>query len=253
MMGMNKQQYLSLIEDTLTHIQQLQTKQKKKEPLQVELPPPPKPQTPTPTFAPKAPTPPKPLTPPPSPVPTEKTEETPFLNLQPLPPPQESANLSTRKVLKEIDPDLFLHENIPSDHKAKRIKEAWKAKRDTPAIPILFQGQKYRSFMVQLAKAIDILYGSCRIVEVEPQKKWDLFLESENLKLIIAPDALIFETKTLLPFYQENPQQKSRKLGKIPLLLLPDLSLYFKDPYLKRALWNVIKTALKKAAPCPVN
>ena len=94
--------------------------------------------------------------------------------------------------------------------------------------------------MQNIAKAIDLCFGTCRLIEIEDGKKWDLFLQSPQLKLIIAPDHLIFETKELLPFYRENPQEKSRHLGEIPLLLLPDLSLYFKDPYLKRSLWNVI-------------
>lgn len=142
--------------------------------------------------------------------------------------------------MKELDPELFLHEKIPSDFKAKRIKEAWKEQRVAPAIPILFQGTQYRRFVQNIAKAIDLTFGSCRIMEIEKGKKWDLFLKSPQLKLIIAPDTLIFGNKEILPFYQETPQQKSRKLGEVPLLLLPDLSLYYKDPYLKRALWNVL-------------
>lgn len=239
MVVMSQKEYLALIEDTLSYVRQLQPKIEKRE-TEVELPPLPKLTKPLPK--PEA----KPIphvAQPPPPLKKQEQKDT-FFELEPPPIPREESNLTVRKILKEIDPDLYLHESVPNDHKAKRIKEAWKEKRDTPRIPILFQGQKYRSFVAKIAKAIDILYGSCRIVEIEPTKKWDLFLESENLKLIIAPDSMIFGTKELLPFYQENPQQKSRKLGKVPLLLLPDLSLYFKDPYLKRALWNVIKSAL---------
>ncbi|MEM8727486.1 MAG: hypothetical protein AAGE99_02065 [Chlamydiota bacterium] len=145
-----------------------------------------------------------------------------------------------QKVFKEIAPDLHFHTKIPADCKAKRIKEAWKEKRSTPAVPILFQGMRFRGFVQKIAKAVDTVYGSSQPVEITPQKKWDLFLESKNLRLIIAPDRLIFDNKTLLSFYQETPQQKKRTLGKIPLLLLPDLSLYYQDPYLKRSLWNMI-------------
>ena len=239
MVVMSQKEYLALIEDTLSYVRQLQPKIEKRE-IKVELPPPPK--LTKPPLEPKA----KPIPyvdQPPSPL-KKKEQKDLFFELEPTPAPRAEANLTVRKILKEVDPELYLHESVPSDHKAKRIKEAWKEKRDTPAIPILFQGQKHRSFIANIAKTIDVLYGSCRILEIEPTKKWDLFLESENLKLIIAPDSMIFGTKEILPFYQENPQQNSRKLGKVPLLLLPDLSLYFKDPYLKRALWNVIKSAL---------
>lgn len=236
--NMNNSEYHSLINDSLAYIKGLL-------PTKGNIP---KVHLPTAPTKPKPkiesrPLPPKPVieTPLP-PVPDQEKEEPgkTFIELE-IPkssPPQ--PNEETRKILKEIAPDLYYHESIPSDYKAKRIKEAWKEKRSTPAIPILFQGMQFRSFVQRIAKAIDTVYGSCRLVEITPQKKWDLFLESENLKLIIAPDTLIFGNKELLPFYQETPQQKKRTLGTIPLLLLPDLSLYYKDPYLKRSLWNVI-------------
>ncbi len=44
----------------------------------------------------------------------------------------------------------------------------------------------------------------------------------------------------MLENYQEIPQKKERTLGGKPLLLLPDPSLYLKDPLLKRSLWAVL-------------
>jgi hypothetical protein len=41
-------------------------------------------------------------------------------------------------------------------------------------------------------------------------------------------------------FYKETPAQGTRTLGNIPLFLLPDLSLYLKDPLLKRSLWKAL-------------
>ncbi|QVL58274.1 MAG: hypothetical protein KFB93_04115 [Simkaniaceae bacterium] len=233
---MNNSEYNSLLNDTLTYIKGLLPP--KEESTKLELPPLPLKPKLKPQVQAKPP-PVKPIAPPPSPKPKALNAKV-FIELElpkaTAPEPTEGI----RKILKEIDPDLYIHESIPSDYKAKRIKEAWKEKRSTPAIPILFQGTQYRSFIMRIAKAIDTVYGSCRLVDMTPRKKWDLFLESENLKLIIAPDAFVFGSKELLPFYQETPQQKTRKLGNIPLLLLPDLSLYYKDPYLKRSLWNVI-------------
>ena len=234
---MNQSAYLALIEDTLSYIKELQPKSLKSEET-VELPPLPEPKK---IVTPKVIAKPLPTRAPLPPAPKKVDKSGAFSSLEIPPAPREDSHLGIQKVLKEIDPNLYLHKSAPSDHRAKRIKEAWREKRGTPDIPILFQGNMYRSFVTKIAKAIDTLYGSCRLVEIEKRKKWDLFLESENLKLIIAPDSLIFGTKELLPFYQE----KSRKLGNIPLLLLPDLSLYFKDPYLKRALWNVIKSSLQ--------
>ncbi|MCB1107833.1 MAG: hypothetical protein KDK76_07040 [Chlamydiia bacterium] len=234
---MDQEAYHQLIDDTLTYLRSLQPKPlKEKEEIKIDLPPPPSPPKVKTSPPPKA-----------EPLPQKEEKERPqkiFIELTPPPiPPLEPRN-EMKKLLKELAPDLYLHETIPSDAKAKRIKDAWKEKREVPDIPILVQGNEYRSFMANLAKAIDTVYGSARIIEVTQDKKWDLFLESKNLKLIIAPDSVIFGSKYLLPFYQENPQQKTRKLGNVPLLLLPDLSLYFKDSYLKRALWNVIQNSL---------
>lgn len=173
--------------------------------------------------------------------------------LSPLTLEKPSLNLSIseekwRKLFKTALRDIYLHERVPSDQKAQRLKEAWKEKHNTPEVPILIQGSFYKTFLQNLAKAIETEFFPCRLVEIdhlEKEKKWDLFLKSPQLKLIIAPDQLIFGNKELLPFYKEHPQQGVRFLGNTPLLLIPDLSLYFKDPYLKRSLWNVICQALK--------
>lgn len=233
---MNDSEYNSLIDDTLTYIKGLLPPNEEK--VKIEFPPPPPKSNLKPQVQAKT-SPPEPTMAPSSPETKAQNTKT-FIELEHQKNPPSEPTEGIRKILKEIDPDLYIHESVPSDYKAKRIKEAWKEKRSTPAIPILFQEAPYRSFVTRIAKAIDTVYGSCHLVEMTPNKKWDLFLESENLKLIIAPDTLIFGSKELLPFYQETPQQKIRKLGNIPLLLLPDLSLYYKDPYLKRSLWNVI-------------
>lgn len=235
---MNTNAYQSLIEDTLTYLKGLLPQGMEAPPKKQKL------EAVSQTSFKKKLLPPRKNVPVASktPPPVEKPQEepTPSFKLEiPKTPPQESQE-SLRRILQEIHPDLFLHKTPPNDIQAQRIKNAWKEKRDTPMIPILFQGASYRPFVRNIAKAIDTCFGTCRLVEIETGKKWDLFLESPQLKLIIAPDHLIFESKELLPFYRENPQEKSRHLGNIPLLLLPDLSLYFKDAYLKRSLWNVI-------------
>lgn len=236
MEDMKTDDYLSLINDTLTYIHDLLPPKEETVP-KVTLPPPPKPKPKAPPPAAK----PEPVMAPPPPPPAVEVKPKKGLFEVEMPKaPAPEPTEGVRKILKEIAPELYLHEQPLSDYKAKRIKEAWKEKRGTPAIPILFQGIQYRKFVERIAKAIDTVYGSCRLVEITAGKKWDDFLESEGLKLIIAPDLFIFGNKEILPFYQETPQQKVRKLGNIPLLLLPDLSLYYKDPYLKRSLWNVI-------------
>ena len=58
-----------------------------------------------------------------------------FIELEPPKSAPPHFSEETRKILKEMAPDLYYHENVPSDSRAKRIKEAWKEKRSTPAIP----------------------------------------------------------------------------------------------------------------------
>ena len=180
--------------------------------------------------------------------PKQKETKDSFITLD-VPVPQPPLGYNTLlPLLKKVEPDLFLHEKIPSDHKAKRIKEAWKIKEGTPDIPILTHGGQNLPFLTNLAKAIETRFSSSRVIDVkqiEQEKKWDLFLSSPQLRLIIAPDATLWDSKEILTFYKENPQKGVRHLGKVPLLLLPDLSLYYKDPYLKRSLWNVICQMLK--------
>lgn len=224
-----KTSYLKLIDDTLAYIQAL-------------LPPTEtKPLPPAPKLKPKP-----QVAPPPTPQkkPEPKKESRKELELHPPTRPTQESLSPIRGLLKTLAPDLYLHDTPPSDEKAKRIKFAWKEKAETPEIPIFFQGNAYRPFLENLAKAISLTFAPCRLIELQA-KKWDLFLESPQLKLILCPDHLLFSSKDLLPFYRENPGQKTRFLGNIPLLLLPDLSLYFKDPYLKRSLWNVICQTLK--------
>ena len=237
---MNNSAYLSLIDDTLSYLKGL-LPQEEARPLPRPKKEAPKPPPPTPKKEIL-----KTTAPPPTFVKSEeKKHDDPSIKLETPSTPTKEPTETLRKILFGIDPELYLHDKPPSDARVKRIKEAWKEKRDTPTITILFQGRAYRPFVMNIAKAIDITFATCRIVEVETGKKWDLFLDSPNLKFIIAPDHLIFSTKELLSFYKENPQEKVRYLGKIPLLLLPDLSLYYKDPYLKRSLWNVITQNLQ--------
>jgi len=60
------------------------------------------------------------------------------------------------------------------------------------------------------------------------------------LKLIIVCDYTLWQLPNLMQFYKETPAQKTRQLGEKSLFLLPDLSLYLKDPLLKRSLWKAL-------------
>ncbi|MBI3236523.1 MAG: hypothetical protein HYZ48_02275 [Chlamydiales bacterium] len=154
-----------------------------------------------------------------------------------------------RKKALEIDPTLSLHTKPPDDAKARKIKEEWREKREIPLLPILTHTTRYLPFLKNLAKAISFTFLPCRVLEVisfEKEKKWDLFFSSSHVNLVILSDQTLWESKELLLNYKENPQKKERFLASFPLLLLPDLSLYEKDPYLKRSLWNLLCQTIEK-------
>ena len=241
---MNASTYLVLIEDTLKYL-------KERLPIKTETAPPSPPllkkeqrrlnvhvQPPSPPLQKQQKEPPlsPPLTPP-------SVPEV-FLKLEPPSPRQPLPFEMVRKQLQEIDPTLRFCSQIPNDSKAKQIKEGWKKRTCIPSIPILFQGRQYRTFITHLAKAIDTVYSSCHVIDVVPNQDWSLFLASKHLTLILALDKVIFESPALLSLYREIPQKNVRTLGNTPLLLLPNLSLYMKDPSLKRSLWNVICNTL---------
>lgn len=234
--------YHTLIDDTLTYLQELLHQNPSlpislvKQPEVPQSPPPPPNRE-------------KAQNPPPPPAASithkeEKKREDPFITLTPPTIPALKSTDTIKKLLSQIEPELHLHDTPLSDLRAKQVKEGWK--RDAPTIPILFQGKPFRSFIINIARSIEITFNtSCRLVEVKKGQDWTLFLQSSNVQFIIAPDYLIFSTQELLPLYKETPQQRVRYLGTVPLLLLPNLSLYYKDPQLKRSLWHVITHHLR--------
>ena len=98
-----------------------------------------------------------------------------------------------------------------------------------------------RIFLEQIAKALDIYFGPAKIVQaegIEKEKQWGAFLSVADLKMVVVCDYTLWQLNALLQFYKETQAQGSRLLGTVPVFLLPDLSLYLKDPLLKRSLWR---------------
>jgi len=60
---------------------------------------------------------------------------------------------------------------------------------------------------------------------------------------ILIPDILLWSNQTLIACYKEI-QGKGKWLGNVPVLVLPNLSLYQRDPLLKKALWQQIQALL---------
>ncbi len=145
-------------------------------------------------------------------------------------------------ILNKVSPDLFLHKELPRDDKAKQVKTRFLL----PKIPIFYTKQlsEHRPFLENVAKALDALMGSCRLVDIESieqKNQWSHILSTSPFSFIIAPDIAIFGSFHLITHFIEIPAAGEKRLGNIPLFLLPDLSLYTKDYNLKRSLWLELK------------
>jgi hypothetical protein len=143
----------------------------------------------------------------------------------------------------KIAPHISIMKEIPSDTAAKKIAMRWKTRNKTAPISILsfLEPPKQKALLVEITKAIDVYFGPARLIEAEPiekEKQWDAFLTDPNLKVIMACDYTLWQLENLMRSYKENSFEQTRMLGNIPLFLLPDLSLYLKDPLLKRSLWK---------------
>lgn len=168
------------------------------------------------------------------------------LELTPLKANNDPVGQDIKAALKKIAPSLKFIDEVPSDCVAKRVKEAYLVQKETPDVPILVM-DKPPPLLKSLAKAINTVHGSSHIVDgvkFEREKRWDLFLKSPNLKLILIPDVALWNALDLMRYYKEISKENKRFLGDVPLILIPDVSLYDKDPLLKRSLWNVITSLL---------
>ncbi len=161
------------------------------------------------------------------------------------PPILEDAFLDVRKLWAKIQPNAPILEELPSDEIAKKIAERWKTKNAVAEISILSYHEPplQKALLEQIGGAINTLLAPAQIIQAEPiekEKQWETFLSTESLKLTIACDYTLWQLGDLMQYYRENPTQKTRKLGAVPVFLLPDLSLYLKDPLLKRSLWKAL-------------
>lgn len=144
-----------------------------------------------------------------------------------------------------IFPQVTLCDVIPSDARARKLKNAWKNEALIPPVVLLsfHEEDKQNRFLKNLAHAISLRLAPARVLSVaalEREKKWDSLLHSSQLRLVIACDYALYSQPGLMTYYREEPQLGKHFLHHTPLLLLSDLSLYLKQPPLKSLLWRAI-------------
>lgn len=170
----------------------------------------------------------------------EKVVEPPIIEA----PPSEMPHFGTlRAILQKIAPQLTLISEIPDDTIAKKKANQWKTKNQATPISIFYSQESpaHKELLNGLAKAIDIYFGPSHLIHADPIEKennWDTFLSTPHLQWVILCDSSLWQMPNLMRHYRENPHQKMRTLKDKRLFLLPDLSLYLKDPLLKRSLWK---------------
>jgi len=186
----------------------------------------------------------------------KKDEEEPFsLKIEPKPPSTPVAftpnkisrfnSASMHSLFAKIAPEIPLFKEIPSDAFAKRNANRWKTRNQTAPISVLFlsEPEKQRAFLKELSIALDVYFDPSHLIQaeqIEKENQWEAFLSADKLKMVFAVDSTLWQLSRLMQHYKENPTTGMRSLKKIPLFLLPDLSLYLKDPLLKRSLWKAI-------------
>jgi hypothetical protein len=192
---------------------------------------------------------------PPIQIEVKKMEQKPIISPKQKQPPVELKPLKVEKELtppagmhaqfRKLFPNLFLHKDPLDDRKAKQIKNGWKIKSRLIDVPIFATKEltPYLPLLNNIAKAIDASFVPSRVIQIEAIESkdvWDTLLDPNYIKLILCPDVILWSSKALLNHYKQQPLKSIQKLGQIDLIVLPDLSLYIKDPLLKQALWNML-------------
>jgi len=178
--------------------------------------------------------------PPPKPSPVVVVEER--ISPQVLTP---SFSKTLQEILAKVAPHLAILKEIPSDVIAKKINTRWKTKNQIAKITVLCDQEipEQKALLEQIAKALDVCFGPAAFVSAEPIEKenqWEAFLSVSELELVICCDYTLWQLPKLRTFFKEVPAKQTRMLRDKPLFLLPDLSLYLKDPLLKRSLWKAL-------------
>jgi len=151
---------------------------------------------------------------------------------------------------RELFPNLPVTAQIPEDADARKIGNRWKKETFEPEIVILSFNEPLQSktFLGNLAQAIHLHLGPTAIYPahvIEQKDKWEHLLKTKKLKMIITTDFGMYSLPKLMRYYKESPNKSLRYLGDIPVLLITDPVVYFKQPSLKSSLWRALISLLQ--------
>jgi hypothetical protein len=179
-------------------------------------------------------------------------EKPPFFVLDP-PSKRSPPDFSALKMtLKECFPELVLLDQVPDDQEAKSKAAQWKEKQqDLTAFQLLFLSgglpSKQQAFLSRICATLaqyQVRAGLIDAHETERKEGWGSLLSLPRLRLAVVCSYQLQQLPGLLKHYREEERHARYFFGKIPALLLPDLSVYFKEPSLKATLWKTLQSYL---------
>lgn len=156
-----------------------------------------------------------------------------------------------QKLWQEKFPHLPFIETIPPDDSAREIALQWQVLSHIPEVVVLAFGETARekSFLKNLSLAVQYNIAPACIIPaavLEGNDGWQTLLQAPRLKLLIANHSSLSALPAFVNHFREEPSSGRNYLGKIPLHLLADLSLYIAEPRLKVTLWRTLCQLLRR-------
>lgn len=111
------------------------------------------------------------------------------------------------------------------------------------AVIFLAFSSPHVAFLLTVAKACETRLGVfCEVQLVDEKYRW----EDKHYKLVLASEYGLEGFDNLRSQLKDGHKPTFRKLGNTPLIPLPDISLYLKEPKQKASLWALLCQELPK-------
>lgn len=157
-----------------------------------------------------------------------------------------------RQAVTERFPAQKIVDTIPSNDETKKNESGWHKEMGVPEVVILSftEVPSQVIFLQNIAKAIqDRLSTTAQVMsagQLEQEGSWEALLNAKGIRLIIASDHALPTVPRLMQYYRELPKHAKYFVGKVPLCLMSDISLYQSEPQLKAPLWKMIQSMLQR-------
>lgn len=172
-----------------------------------------------------------------------------FFKLEPLAPLKKDSTSVLHEfpqLFKTLFPAISLYEkppefSVPLDQ--KNINTA--NEKEVISVLVLSHNDapKQLTLLKNLTSAISLCLGPARLVhnsDILAETKNEDFFNSSGIRLIIATKQSLLFTSESTSCDPDEPDRDRFYLGKIPLIVLSDPSIYLKRPELKNRLWREI-------------